>query len=181
MSDPNKITLPLVGVEIELSAGRAVIAKAVPEHEVRVLRAVHGAGKVKRTELSAEMEPEGEFYANMHLEYARLRAVYRPREGADPVQIAFPDGPEALLAYEFTAGAEGESAVPHNMSVNHGLAERQAKAKARKQAAKANDKAADREKAREAEQRAREDAEAEAAADAAARAASKEPKGGKAS
>lgn len=134
MSDnPNRITLDLVGVAIELSAGRAVIAKAVPEHEVKVLRAVHSAGKVKRIELSAEMEPEGTFHANAYLEFSRLQAVYRQREG-DPVTVAFPDGPEALVAYGFSQGKEGEAAAAHNMSVNHGLAERQAKAKAKKQA-----------------------------------------------
>lgn len=127
---PNLITLDLVGVQID--RGKTVICKAVPEHEVRVLKAMHGAGKVTKTELAADMEPTADYYANAHMEFGRLENCYRSKDGS-PVALAFPGGAEDLVAFGFELGREGElSEQPRSVSVNHGLAERQQAAKERK-------------------------------------------------
>lgn len=132
----NTLTLPLVLVLID--RGKTVISKAVPEHEVRVLKAIH-KGKVQTGDLAADMEPEGQFHPNAHMELARLHACYRPdKDGGDNgIDRAFPNGAEDLVAFGFSLGDESELAKqPRSISVNHGLEKRQ-KAAAERRANKA--------------------------------------------
>lgn len=130
MSNPKSITLDLVAVLVE--RGKTTISKSVPEHEVRVLKAVHGAAKVTRAELSPDMDPDGEFHANAYMEWGRLENVYRQKD-VNPVAVAYPGGPEDLVAFGFELGREGEMAEqPRSVSVNHQLAARQAAAAERR-------------------------------------------------
>jgi hypothetical protein len=134
---PNRIALPLLLVLIDRN--KTVISKAVPAHEAKVLKALF-PGKVTTSDvLPEDMEPEGEFHANAHMELARLHACYRPdRDDAlSAVKVTFPDA-EALVPFGFTLGSESEvQAQPRNVSKSHGLAERRAAAAARKAEAKA--------------------------------------------
>jgi hypothetical protein len=134
VSNSNSVTLDLVGVLIE--RGKTVVSKGVPEHEVRVLKIVHGPGKVSKVDLAADMEPDAVFHSNAYMEWGRLENVYRSKD-FNPVAQAFPGGPEDLVAFGFELGREGEMAEqPRSVSVNHGLAERQ-KAAAERKASKA--------------------------------------------
>lgn len=121
----NTLNLPLVLALID--RGKTVISKAVPEHEVRVLKAIH-KGKVEVADkLAPDMEPEGKFHPNAHMELARLHACYRPdKDGGDNgIDRAFPNGAEDLVAYGFSLGDERELAKqPRSISVNHGLEDR---------------------------------------------------------
>lgn len=134
MSNPETvskhITLDLVGVLVE--RGKTVVSKAVPEHEIRVLKAVHSAAKVRKVDLSPDMEPDGQFHANAYMEWGRLENVYRNKD-SNPVAAAYPGGPEDLVAFGFVLGREGEMAEqPRSVSVNHQLEARKAAAAERK-------------------------------------------------
>lgn len=131
------LTLPLVLALID--RGKTIISKAVPEHEVRVLKAIH-KGKVTVGDLADDMEPEGQYHPNAHMELARLHACYRPDKdgGENSIDRAFPNGAEDLVAYGFSLGDERELAKqPRSISINHGLDERK-KAAAERKASKAN-------------------------------------------
>lgn len=136
---PNHILLDLVGVLITMKGGKTVISKEVPEHEVRVLKEVHGDSNIEVQPLASDMEPDREYHANAHMEWARLNACYRERfdgEGS-PVKGAFPQGVEALAAYGFTVGDAREvTQQPRSVSVNHTLEARKAAAAERKAQAK---------------------------------------------
>ena len=79
------ITLPLHNVEID--RGTAVITVEVPEHEIRVLRAVHGVAEVPD---KGESDDERDFDANADAEWDRLVRTYKRPNMQDAVQIAYP-------------------------------------------------------------------------------------------
>jgi hypothetical protein len=111
----DSLTLKLVNLDID--RGRDVLTVAVPEHEIRVLRAVHGDDKVRR---SAEQEgDEEDFDASADAEYDRLTRKYHRVNSADLVRIAYPNGAMQLQDFGFSMGREGASKPPAALVVKH--------------------------------------------------------------
>ena len=127
MSD--KLTLPLLNVEIE--RGRDTITVAVPEHEVRVLQAVHTAGNVRVVDIEdPDDQEEAKFSSSADDEFMRLQGKYRRVNAPDYVLAALRDGPESLTKYGFKMGRGGSTAAPQSMVINHGKEARKAAKKA---------------------------------------------------
>lgn len=81
--------------------GKNLIRVEVPEHEVNVLRAVHGMQEVQIIERDVdEIELEGSAEA----EWDRLARTYARLGAPDPVRFTWPDGPVALTKYGFKSG-----------------------------------------------------------------------------
>jgi hypothetical protein len=101
--------VPLVAVTID--RGTTVIATQVPEHEVDVLRAVHGV---------AEVQTQGDTGDTMPLsksaddEWARLTRKYKRINSPDPVSKAYRTGPAALEAFGFHMGRGASQSAPQS-------------------------------------------------------------------
>lgn len=78
--------------------GKNLIRVEVPEHEVAVLRAVHGMQEVRITERDVD---EVELEASADAEWDRLTRTYARIGAADPVRFTWPEGPVALEKYGF--------------------------------------------------------------------------------
>lgn len=105
MSD---ITLPLLLVSID--RGSEVIPTKVTEHEIPILKVVHGADSISVTE-----EDTGETIdldENVDSEWRRLQRKYRRINAPDLVARAFPIGPDALKPAGFKSVRGGASAEP---------------------------------------------------------------------
>jgi hypothetical protein len=113
-------TLPLVNVSIE--RGRDTIVTDVPEHEIAILKIVHGEHNVQVNEDADE--DEAEFTKDADTEFQRLQAKYRRVNAADPVTIAYPLGAKSLDG--FTLGRGRHQAAPQSSAVNHAKEARKA-------------------------------------------------------
>jgi hypothetical protein len=89
------LTLPLHRVLVDRE--RAKYVKDLPEHEITVLRAVHGPQNVIT---QASNVGQAEFDPDPELEYDRLARTYRRTGGQDPMRV-FVEGPESLRRYGF--------------------------------------------------------------------------------
>lgn len=105
----DSIKLKLVNVTID--RGRDVLTVAVPEHEIRVLRVVHGDDKVRTRDVEQEGD-EQVFDASADAEFDRLTRKYHRVNSPDPVRFAYPNGPSQLENAGFTLGREGASKPP---------------------------------------------------------------------
>lgn len=95
-------------IDVEIDRGRDVITVAVPAHEVRVLRAIHGPEKVREAPVQAGFDDT--FDESVHAEYDRLSRKYRRINAPDPVRVAYPMGPEQLAEHGFDTQALGQAA-----------------------------------------------------------------------
>ncbi len=125
------ITLPLLLVEIERANGEVITTK-VPEHELPVLKAVHGEGSVRVSDEGTDEEIELD--AGADSEFRRLQRKYRRINTPDLVVRAYPMGPGQLKDAGFKSG--GDTKGPAQSASRT----RPAK-KARKQPAKKAEKA----------------------------------------
>ena len=101
-----KVTLNLIDVLID--RGRDVLTVAVPEHEIRILRAVHGVDAV--TEADEQEGDEDDFDTNANAEIARLVRKYRRVNSEDPVRIAYPGGADEISKFGFSGTGKAEKA-----------------------------------------------------------------------
>ena len=96
------ISLPLVRVLVD--RGRDKIRVDCPEHEVRVLQAVHGVAEVKIIEKDVD---DRVFDPSATAEWDRLDRTYR-RTGVSadrsPVAVAYRNGPADLEQFGFSTG-----------------------------------------------------------------------------
>lgn len=107
-----RLTLTLQTVHIQ--RGKDVIVVTVPEHEVEVLRVVHGSANVRVADAEADtMEVEG----NADAEILRLQSRYKRINAPDPVRLAFPGGPRDLAGHGFGRGEVAEQ--PMSSLKNH--------------------------------------------------------------
>lgn len=111
----DSLTLKLVNLDID--RGRDVLTIAVPEHEIRVLRVVHGDDKVRRA--AAQEADELDFDASADAEYDRLTRKYHRVNSADLVRVAYPNGAMQLAEFGFSLGREGASKPPAALVVKH--------------------------------------------------------------
>ena len=95
-------------IDVEIDRGRDVVTVAVPAHEVRVLRAIHGPDKVREAPVQGGFDDT--FDENVHAEYDRLTRKYRRINAPDPVRIAYPMGAEQLAEHGFSTTAPGQGA-----------------------------------------------------------------------
>lgn len=118
----DKITVRVQAVEVE--RGRDVIVTQVPEHEVEVLRTVHGPENVRVIDEHADdMDLDG----SAEQEIMRLQNVYKRVNAPDPVRFAFPNGPRDLVEHGFGRGSA--KAAPMSHVVDHKKAARAAEKK----------------------------------------------------
>jgi hypothetical protein len=123
----NTITHKLVSVAIERGIDRLYVR--VPEHEIDVLRAVHGPANVHPGDFTDE---KLELPISADAEFARLQAKYRRVNAPDPVGIAHRSGPRSLEDYGFELGRGTREEVPQA-----GLRDHRAEAEAEAAAAEA--------------------------------------------
>lgn len=90
---------------VQIQRNNEVINVTVPEHEIRVLQAMHTPGNVRKV---AELDPDIESYdvdESAEAEIARLDRKYKHNgQPRNPVDIAFPDREGSLERYGFKAG-----------------------------------------------------------------------------
>lgn len=97
---------------VEITRNKEGIRLSVPEHEVRVLRAMHGD---INTAIICEIPQEdevAELPLSAEAEIGRLTRRYARGED-DPVVRAFPNGPLDLERYGFVSGSKQEDAPTH--------------------------------------------------------------------
>ena len=108
----SKIEVKLVCVQIQRNL--EVINVTVPEHEVRILQAMHGPSNVRKVK---ELDPEvevAELGDSPADELLRLERRYKHAGQQDsPVRLAYPNGERDLAAFGFT-GSETASEVPQS-------------------------------------------------------------------
>ena len=110
------LELKLVCVAIQRD--KEVVNVTVPEHEVRVLQAMHGLHNVK---VVAELDPAVQSYDvddSADAELARLDRKYQHQgQRANPVDVAFPgrDRDALLASFGFKHGLAVEE-VPQSMT-----------------------------------------------------------------
>lgn len=98
MERSNTLKLPLVSAQVD--RGRTKLRLKVPEHEVAVLRMVHGNAEVKVLDKGSD---KGEFPISANEEYDRLTRTYARVGAPDPVRAAFVMGPSSLEQFGFKA------------------------------------------------------------------------------
>ena len=104
-------------VNLDIDHGKNVLTVAVPEHEINVLRLVHGGDKVRRSEVQ-----EGDtqdFDASADAEYDRLTRKYYRVNAPDLVRAAFPMGAAQLEQAGFVLGREGATKAPASLIKKH--------------------------------------------------------------
>lgn len=107
------IAVPLNTVEIQ--RGKDVHVRDVPEHEVRVLRAIHRDVRVINKD-AGEIELDGNAFA----EYLRLQNTYRQTGQKDPALVAYPGGARELEAFGFAFDDDrADVGAPQSMVKNH--------------------------------------------------------------
>lgn len=120
MSD-SKQAFPLIAVEV-IRDKNTHLTVDVPEHEIAVLRAIHGDEHVKAMGPTGGAEdPEFiELVPDINAEWDRLNRKYRRINAPNPVEAAFPSGKDALakLGFGTVAGAAGDK-PPASMVVKH--------------------------------------------------------------
>lgn len=115
--------------------GPTTINVRVPEHEIKVLEAIHGHANVFRQE--EDYPDEITLDASADYEIGRLATKYN-RKGDDmPVTArAFPMGAEALERFGFKLGRKRFEEAPASSQVDHAKEARKAKAQGQKGKAK---------------------------------------------
>lgn len=108
-------SFPLQNVNIHSARGKDVITVVVPEHEIDVLRVIHGDVNVQ---VQGPADDEVELATSAHAEYLRLSNKYRQPGQADPVRYAFPNGARDIAALGFDAKGVHEAA-PQSSVKNH--------------------------------------------------------------
>ncbi len=93
----DSVVVPVIRVIVD--RGKSKIRADVPEHEVLVLRAVHGEVEVQEIERIGEraFEPSAE------AEYDRLVRAYRRANAPDYVRMVFAEGPFSLERFGFVS------------------------------------------------------------------------------
>lgn len=99
----SNITLPLLLVEIERANGEIITTEA-PEHELDVLKVVHGESSVRVVD--KDTGEEIELDAGADSEFRRLQRKYRRINAPDLVARAFPMGPGQLKDAGFKSGGD---------------------------------------------------------------------------
>ena len=102
------ITLPLLLVTIE--RGDDTVTTQVPEHEIPILKVVHGEEAV--TVEDEDTGEEIELDEGADSEFRRLQRKYRRINAPDLVTRAFPMGSSALKPAGFKSGGDGKSSAP---------------------------------------------------------------------
>jgi len=105
--------LQLHEVEIHSARGKDVILTKVPEHEINVLRAVHGPSNIVDRGQTEEVD---DFPLSAADELGRLQRKYRRLNDQDPVRMVFPGMAYDLQKLGFGAGEE--SVIPQASVVN---------------------------------------------------------------
>lgn len=102
---------------VQIQRNNEVINVTVPEHEMRVLQAMHSPGNVRKV---AELDPDIESYdvdESAEAELARLDRKYKHNgQTRNPVDVAFPQREYDLERYGFKAMGHLEEA-PQSMTV----------------------------------------------------------------
>lgn len=129
----NTITLPLVDVLIIRSNDMQIPAR-VPEHEVAVLRAVHGSSNVRPLP-QEEFPEEREFDISADQEFGRLQKAYARINDPDRVLQAYPMGASMLQSFGFQLHRGEYTEAPASEQIDFAREERIAKGKAKKAAA----------------------------------------------
>lgn len=104
----SKITLPLLQVSIERD--EETITTQVPEHEIPILKVVHGPDSISVSDDDTGEEIELDESADS--EWRRLQRKYRRINAPDLVLRAFPVGVDALKPAGFKPGRDGKSTEP---------------------------------------------------------------------
>lgn len=115
MSDKATVSFPLQNVHIHSARGKDVITVQVPEHEIEVLKVIHGEVNVQP---QGDAGDEVELQASAHAEYLRMANKYRQPGNVDPVRYAFPNGARDIVAIGFDAKGAAEAA-PQSSVRNH--------------------------------------------------------------
>jgi hypothetical protein len=102
------ITLPLLLVAID--RGDETVTTKVPEHEIPILKVVHGQDAVSVED--EETHEEIELDEGAESEFRRLQRKYRRINAPDLVVRAFPQGAKELSHAGFKTGRDGKSAEP---------------------------------------------------------------------
>lgn len=110
MNDRSEVVLPLVHALVARGTATAINVR-VPEHELVVLRAVHGREAVQ---VQGPSEFDGEvdtitLPASAEAEWDRLSRKYRRINAPDAVLAAFPMGASSLPGFDSSI-AKGEGA-----------------------------------------------------------------------
>lgn len=116
--------------------GRSQIRVDVPEHEVLVLRVVHGDAEVKVIERDVDeiaLDPINGLDPSASAEWDRLTRTYHRVGSQDPVRAAFPLGPSALERFGFSSNV-GPAVRSEDVRAFDERKEARKKAKARKAA-----------------------------------------------
>lgn len=99
----SKIEVTLIDVMID--RGRDVLTVAVPQHEIRVLQAVHGIDKVRPAD---KQEEDTELLdKSASAELSRMTRKYQRLNAPDPVRLAYPMGASQLSEFGFDPGIAG--------------------------------------------------------------------------
>lgn len=101
MSEPLSVKI----VAATIDRGREVLHVYVPEHEIRVLRAVHGVKEV------AVIDPyfeDGELSASAEDEFQRLTRKYHRLNAPNPVLMAYPAGARDLEREGFSGSVPAQ-------------------------------------------------------------------------
>jgi hypothetical protein len=110
---------------VEIQRGHDVIVTHVPEHEIDVLRHVHGAVNVR---VGDETDEHIELNDHAENELLRLQGKYRRLNSADPVMRAHPTGAKGLEAFGFARGNASAEGAPQSGNRKHGKPQEVAKA-----------------------------------------------------
>lgn len=118
-------TTPVRVQTVEIDRGKDTLVTQVPEHEVEVLRVVHGPANIRVIEDDTDML---DMDASGEGEILRLQNVYKRVNAPDPVRIAFPGGARDLPGFNRSAAKE----VVMSHVVDHKKAAKKAAAKTAK-------------------------------------------------
>lgn len=131
----SKITLPLLLVTID--RGDETVTTTVPEHEIPILKIVHGPDVV--TVEDEDTGEEIELDAGADSEFLRLQRKYRRINAPDLVVRAYPTGAKELTSAGFKSGG-GKSDGPAQSAARTRPAAKKSSAKSDAKADKADAK-----------------------------------------
>lgn len=128
----NTITLPLIDVLIIRSNDMQIPAR-VPEHEIAVLRAVHGSNNVRPLP-QEEFPEEAEFSISADQEFGRLQKTYARINDPDRVLQAYPMGASMLQSFGFQLHRGEYTEAPASEQVDFAREKRIKEGRAKKEA-----------------------------------------------
>lgn len=112
-------------VHVLIDRGSEVLNVHVPEHEVPILKLVHGAQAVQEVGVS---DDDIVLDDNADAEFGRLQRKYRRINSPDPVAIAYPMGPTQLSGFKRTGEVVKEAPRADARTAKTRAAEKDAKA-----------------------------------------------------